>query len=192
MEQDVNAYTPGVGHMSNEQYPMGPTKPETRSNCLKTAGITCLVLFVVAIALGLWLLNSVMKNPVFKKGFSEVKAMTQCMQNLKEIGGALTRYESRNGKYPTSLSELHPTFLEKSQNLHCPSDPSPEGKVSYEYFPPPPGAPGSTIVVQCSRHQIVKDQPPVVIKLHKDGTFDTGSYQPPGGSPKGVLPPPSR
>lgn len=141
----------------------------TGPGCWKSLGITCLVVAVVGIALLIWGFFSISKNPVFKRAMSEAQLLAKCQIQLKEIGGALRRYESRHGKFPASLEELYPNFLENRAMLHCPADKRDASVVSYGYTPPGPDAPGSTKVAACRFHVLVEGQPPVVVNLTKEG-----------------------
>jgi predicted class III extradiol MEMO1 family dioxygenase len=54
--------------------------------------------------------------------------------------------------------------------LHCPLDSSGQA-VSYTYNKPADDAPGTTVVVSCSRHMIMKK--PVILGVQKDGKMST-------------------
>jgi len=109
------------------------------------------------------------ENPAIRSAYSQVQLLAKCQIQLKEIGGALRRYESRHGKFPASLEELYPNFLENRAMLHCPADKRDASVVSYGYTPPGPDAPGSTKVAACRLHVLVEGQPPVVVNLTKEG-----------------------
>jgi hypothetical protein len=158
----------------------------TRSSCLRTAGISCLVVFIAGLVLmwlGVrWLLNSPMG--------SQAKMSVDCRANLLAIGGGLERYLQRNGKYPDKLADLYPNFLEDKDVLHCPADAAPAGKVSYDYVPPARNARPDTIVIICRRHILVKGQPPWIITLQKDGKVN--QYTPEIREPSSGAPPTSK
>jgi type II secretory pathway pseudopilin PulG len=137
---------------------------------VRAAGIGCLALIIVAFLSGLWIARLVTKNPVMHKVWSESQRIAQCQLQLQEIGGALDRYNSRNGKYPASLDELYPVFLEKKETLHCPSAPGPKDTPSYEYTPPDANTPADAAVAVCNLHVIIEGQPPLTITLLKNGT----------------------
>ena len=124
---------------------------------------------IVGIGIGIFIVNMLLKNPAFRVFFTEAQSIAQCQINLQEIGGGLDRYARRNGKSPAKLSELYPSFLETKTVLHCPDDRRSKDTVSYDYIPPAMNAPPSTKVVECTRHIVVKGQPPWVISLYKDG-----------------------
>ncbi|MDI6826875.1 MAG: hypothetical protein QME62_00150 [Armatimonadota bacterium] len=169
--------------MSDQEYPYTPPKPESKLSCLKIGAISCLVLVLVIIIGSYWLYRVIASNPAFKKGFEEVKAMATCTAQLQEIYRALERYNQKNGRYPSSLGELYPDYLENRKILFCPSDKSPSGQSSYVYYPPSPNAPSDTIILECRHHIIIEGQPPQVIKLRKDGRMERVGVQPSGTSP---------
>jgi hypothetical protein len=107
----------------------------------------------------------------------EANRQTDCLNNVQEIGGALSRYAVRNQKYPEKLADLYPEFLENRSALHCPSDPSPSSTVSYDYFPPKIDSPDSTIVLTCRRHALMKGISTIVI-LTKGGDVSVKPLQP--------------
>jgi len=157
--------------MSNEEY--APTKPEPKPNCLRAACITCLVLVLLFAALTFYTFSILRKHPAVRRSISEVKAISQCVNQLIEINGALKRYESRTGNYPESLDKLYPRFLEDRSALHCPSDLSPKSQISYEYFMPKKGSPGKTLVLRCTHHRIFEKQEPITIKVYLNGSVET-------------------
>lgn len=155
--------------MENEEYPPRPVAPDkTQSSCIRAAGMTCLVVAVIGLIVGFWIFRTLTRNPVFQKAYQGAMQRKQCEQNLTEIGGALQRYANRNGAYPDSPAKLYPNFIEKSELLHCPADPT-DKAVSYEYAPPAMNAPPTTIVAACRRHKILEDHPPIGLFLLKDG-----------------------
>lgn len=155
-----------------------PIAPTTRSNCLRTAGITCLVLVVAGAALGLWFVNMMTKNPAVRQAYKGARLIADCQVNLEQIGGALERYSRRNEKYPSSLAELHPNFLENKAALHCPADRRPLEVISYDYDPPSPKDSPDTPVIECKRHVVVEGQPPWTLTLQKDGRVIKQGYIP--------------
>lgn len=163
--------------MTEDSYPTGSTARTTQSNCLKAAGITCLIVVIVGLALVIWTVTLVTRNPAIKRAYNQSKLVVQCQMNLQEIGGALERYSKRNGQYPGTLDELYPSFITKKEILHCPSDPRPKNTVSYEYHQPAMDAPGSFTVVECKRHVVVEGQPPWTISLFKDGRVTKHGYE---------------
>ncbi len=154
----------------------GPSR-STGPGCWKSLGITCLVAAVIGVGLLIWGVLAISKNPIFKKAMSEAQLLSKCQIQLREIGGALRRYESRHGKFPASLEELHPNFLEDRAMLHCPADKRDVTILSYEYTPAGPDAPGSTTVATCRLHVLVEGQPPAVVNLTKDGKVATEEFQ---------------
>lgn len=161
--------------MADEGHPRHPPAPKAKPNCLRAAGISCLAAAIVGVAIGLWIVNLISRNPALKKAYTEAQAVAQCQMNLQnprseqDVSGALERYARRNSKYPTSLEELYPDFLEERAVLHCPADPRPESTVSYEYTPPSADDSPSAIVIECDRHVVVKGQPPWTLQLRRDG-----------------------
>ncbi len=163
--------------MSNQEYQYSPPQPEKKSSCLKISAISCLVLVVVIIAGSYWLYRVIARSPEFKTGFEEIKAMSMCTAHLQGINKALERYYQRNGKYPSSLGELYPDYLEDREILFCPT-----GQTSYIYYQPSPNAPSNTVILECRHHIIAKDQPPIVLRLRKDGRLERAGVQSSGTS----------
>ena len=156
--------------------PISSTTHSTRSNCLRAVGVSCLVVVIAGIAMGFFFVNLLTKNPVFRRIYKEAQSIAQCQLNLQEIGGALDRYSRRNGKYPATLEELYPNFLEKRSFLHCPADPRRINVISYKYTPPTIKSPPSTTVIECKRHVVLEGQPPWIVSLHKDGKVFQRGY----------------
>ena len=168
--------------IGNGDQPVRPSAPTTKSNCLRVAGITCLVVVVIGILIGVWIFNALSKNPAFQKAYKEAQLRTQCKENLEEIGGALQRYSRRNGKYPATLAELCPNFLENEAALHCPADRRPD--PYYEYYAPAVDALPTAVVAECKRHTVLENQPPWKLSLRKDGKVILKGYSPRGGPPE--------
>lgn len=170
--------------MPNVDFPAEPAPPRTKSNCLAASGITCLVLLIISVLGFIWIARMVTKNPAANQFYNEAKLIAQCQLNLQDPGGAqdvydaLERYSTRYGKYPAKLADLYPTFLEDKSVLHCPADPRPKDVVSYDYTPPAPDAPGPTVMVECKRHVLMEGQPPLILKLRKDGQIDKQNFVP--------------
>ena len=162
--------------MTHEGY-RGVSPASTQSSCLRTTGITCLVAVVVGIAIIVWLVTMVTKYPALRHA-AECQANLQNPDpdNQQDISGALERYARKKGKYPASLEELYPNFLENRKILHCPADKRPVRIVSYEYTPPAVKAPPSVVVIRCDRHVIISGRPPLVLLLHKDGKIVTQGF----------------
>lgn len=173
--------------MSDMQVTAPPEQPKPKSNCFAVGGITCLVVFVLLVGLGIWVFRLLSNNTIFKKAFGGAKLVAECQLNManpssdQSIYGALERYNTKYGRYPQKLGELYPTFLEKRSVLHCPADPSPTDTISYEYTPPATNAPANTIMIECNRHVLVEGQAPLVLKLQKDGQVLKQGYAPRGG-----------
>jgi len=142
---------------------------------------------IVGIAVAFWIYRMMAKNPAIRQAYGQARFVAECQMHLQnpnspdDIADALERYAKRNGKYPASLEELHPNFLANKAILHCPADPHPNNTVSYEYYPPAIHAPGTTIVVQCRRHRVFEDQPPLVLSLYKNGQVAKQGYTPRSG-----------
>lgn len=156
--------------MEENYGPAVPSNSSTRSGCVRAVGVSCLVILVVTVLIGLWLYLILARNPAFEGVFGRTRLAAECQINLEQIAGGLERYSRRNGKYPESLDDLYPDFLEKRDVLHCPADKSPKDTVSYEYKRPAKAAPGDTVVIRCERHTIVEGEPPLILLLRKDGS----------------------
>lgn len=172
--------------MTNVDYPTQPGPPKSKSNCFVVGGVTCLVLLVVFVLIAIWAFRAMVHNPAFKQAFTGVKLATECQLHLQSTSGdqdiyhALDRYKTRYGKYPQKLDELYPTFLKDRSVLHCPADTRPNDVISYEYTPPAVNASGTTVVVECKRHVLQEGQPPLVLKLCKNGEILRQGFTPHG------------
>lgn len=183
MSEDQNGFSP-----DNHEYPARTQSRAVNSNCLKTAGITCLVVLVIMIAVGAWIIHTMSRNETIRTAFSGARLVAECQTNLRDpapgahqdVSRAIDRYVRRHGKYPNSLDELYPTFLEDRTCLHCPADASDKDTISYEYTQPAMDAPGDTVIVECRRHVLVQGQPPLVLQLLKDGRVLRQGYIPRG------------
>ncbi|MBC7328165.1 hypothetical protein H5T87_08650 [bacterium] len=87
----------------------------------------------------------------FQAKLVQAQKLQQCKLNLRELSNALERYKEGTGDYPNKLSDLLPLYLKKPDFLHCPNDPSPVQKISYEYNKPSTYDP-NFIVIICNNH----------------------------------------
>jgi hypothetical protein len=135
-----------------------PGRPTRRPlGCWGIGAITCgslFLIFAVFCAVVVWL-----ARPHMGQWMGTFQEMAQCTQQLQAISGALGRYRTAHGgKYPPTLAALYPVYISRRSRLHCPADPSPPEKVSYQYTPPPAApaddAGSDAVVVTCNHHQI--------------------------------------
>lgn len=131
--------------------------------CFRTVGITFVVLAALAIPVLFWLSHMVMKVP-------RLRNFALCTIQVEEIGGALNRYAKMYDRYPDTIDELYPRFIENKSVLHCPSDSSKTDKTSYQYAKPSLDAPADKIMVTCTRHTPFEKGTHVLVGVRKDGT----------------------
>jgi hypothetical protein len=80
------------------------------------------------------------------------------------IGAACTMYEEdNNGKWPSKLTDLIPTYLDDEKFVNCPAL-----NKQYIYMRPKPDAPSDTIIVTCTQHNKDRKLKNGII-LYKDG-----------------------
>jgi hypothetical protein len=100
----------------------------------------------------------------FQRKLEQAVKLQKCKANLKELGKALERYKEGTGDYPDKLSQLLPLYLKTPNLLHCPNDPSPPDKISYQYIKPRGNDP-KQIVIICNHH-------PNPLALHLNGELE--------------------
>jgi hypothetical protein len=100
----------------------------------------------------------------FQRKMEQAARLQKCKVNLKELGKALERYREGTGDYPDKLSQLLPLYLKTPNLLHCPNDPSPPEKISYQYIKPKGNDP-KQIVIICNYH-------PNPLVLHLNGELE--------------------
>ncbi|MHB0999649.1 MAG: hypothetical protein ACYC27_10415 [Armatimonadota bacterium] len=171
--------------MANMNNQSKTTTPGSNNSCLKAAGISCVVILVTTIIIGFWLYSAFKTNPVFKDVYKDANLMTECLQQIDQVEEAFYRYNQKNGKYPSELNELYPTFLENKNIIICPLVRKSNGDTSYEYKAPDKNATGSTVVMICNRHRVLNA--PVTYHLLNDGSIWQYTSTPDGKSqPMGV------
>jgi competence protein ComGC len=123
-------------------------------------GVILAVIFVILLMMA--------RNPGLRRATVQISA---CGSRLTTIGGALNRYELSHGAYPEKLEDLCPEYLPSRSLFRCPGDKmaAKAAAPGYEYRRPKPKAPGDTIICVCRRHHLFGNQPPLEIRLYKDG-----------------------
>jgi hypothetical protein len=100
------------------------------------------------------------------------RAAEQCRTNLTEIGKALREYAAEHeGRYPPSLAELSPDYIERTSALHCPLQR--EGDPGAGYLFPGAGAesPPEHAVIVCDDRARHRNSTGGLI-LRADGTVE--------------------
>jgi hypothetical protein len=82
-----------------------------------------------------------------------VENLARCQERLKEVSGALDRYNGDKGHLPASLSDLYPTYLPDRINLRCPADVAGGETTSFVLVPGMDWGKGEGIVVYCPHHR---------------------------------------
>jgi hypothetical protein len=169
---------PPPGPPGQPGYPQQPptyyTQPPRSSNPWMWIGITCLVVgFLAIVAIGICV-YSVLRNPDVRKTFTaaaqEGPRMETCERQLTDIGQALKRYaDDHDGAFPDKLDDLVPKYMKDKSEFVCPSA---DGAGEYTYHKPQPSDPGSTVVIECNRHNM--GMVTMRLTLDKDGSVSGG------------------
>jgi hypothetical protein len=73
----------------------------------------------------------------FKSAFQGGREALACETKMTDVYAAITRYRSKNGKYPAKLSVLTPDYLPDSTVCHCSLDSNPSPThPTFTYSPP--------------------------------------------------------
>lgn len=122
--------------------------PSGAGGCWKAAGLTCGVLFLMALVGGIFLVRTVKENMAHPhKGsiLGSAFLVVQATQDGQKLQRAIVEYKVAKGHYPKSLLELVSTGRIDGKLLHNELDPSPSpASISWHYARPAAGAPGNT------------------------------------------------
>lgn len=126
-----------------------PQPPKSGSGgCWKAAGLTCGVLFLVALIAVFFVGRAVKENISHShKGnlFGTLFSTGRATQDGIKIQQAVVAYRKAHGHYPSSLLDLVSEGRIDGKILHNDLDPSPSPtSISWHYTKPAPDAPGST------------------------------------------------
>jgi len=141
----VPPYSPPPGG----NYYNAPPPPANNSNgCLKAAGITCGVLVLLGVIIGIIGVVAVKKqlaHPDKSSPFGVVVIVAKATPDGVAIHQAIVSYHNKTGKYPNKLEDLVPDYLPDGKKLHNDLDPNPSpGHVTWKYTKPQEGADGKT------------------------------------------------
>ena len=95
----------------------------------KSVSFVGLAVLVVAVGLGLGILSgrgerTPCEPATAQSPAEEAQAQQVCMEHLRLIGEALSRYrEDHDGAVPTVLRDLYPKYAETEEIFFCPNDP---------------------------------------------------------------------
>jgi len=164
--------------------------PPAKSNsggCLKAAGLTCGVLFLLGLV-GVFVLVRSVKNAVehpAKGGlFATTMAIGKATADGVQIQHAVVEYHAQKHKYPQTLTALVSEGLIDGKKLHNDLDENASpGHVTWQYTRPAEDAPGETPILTVPyKMTVFGGQPPqrgsVIINL--DGTTASSQQQPYG------------
>ncbi len=131
----------------NYYAPPPPPKPNS-AGCWKAAGLTCGVLFLIALIGGVFLVRAVKENLTHPKRGSIIGTtvlVSRSLQDGQTLQRAIVEYRRAHGHYPNSLLDLVREGRVDGKMLHNDLDPNPNpGSISWQYSKPAPGAPGRT------------------------------------------------
>ncbi len=126
-----------------------PPPPKSGSaGCWKAAGLTCGVLFLLALIGGVFLVRTVKENMAHPRRGSimgTVFLVGRTTQDGLKLQRAIVEYHRAHGHYPGSLLDLVREGRIDGKILHNGLDPNPgPGSISWQYSKPVSGAPGGT------------------------------------------------
>ena len=88
---------------------------------------------------------------VFGGAMKSATDIADATTKLTQINAAVNQYYKTNNTYPSSLTQLVPTYLPSAASLHSSADPNPNPtNVSFKYTRPSNNAPPSTIYLAIS------------------------------------------
>ncbi len=167
-------------------YYAAPPPASNSGGCWKIGGIGCAALFLLALIGGVLMVRNV-KNQLAhpEKGslIGTIAAAGKAGMDGVEIQQAVVRYHSQQGKYPASLMDLVRDGSLDGKKLHNDLDDTPDpGHVSWRYFRPREGAPGTSPILEEPYHITVngRTQPGHVVIL-LNGRSGANSYSSPSG-----------
>lgn len=177
-------------------YSAPPPKPSGGVNGWKIAGFGCLGLFLLAAIGGVLLVRNVKnsidhpsKNSIIGIGMLAGKASLDGVH----LQQAIVAYHAKHNAYPQTLMDLYtdgPIDATGGKLLHNDLDDSPDpAHISWRYFPPAEGAPGSTPILEEPYHLTLGGSTaPGRIIIDLNGKSQSGSGQqssPSSGSDQG-------
>ena len=125
-------------------------------NGWKIAGFGCLGLFLLAAVGGVLLVRNV-KNSMAHPSKDSILGVGilagQAGVDGEHLQQAVVAYHSQHGAYPKTLMDLYSDGSIDGKLLHNALDDSPDpAHVSWRYYPPAEGAPGSTPILEEPYH----------------------------------------
>ncbi len=125
--------------------------PSGAAGCWKAAGLTCGVLFLLALIGGVLLVRTAKENYAHPRRGSVMGTIFltgRAVRDGQTLQRAIVEYHRAHGHYPNSLLDLVREGRVDGKILHNDLDPNPSpGSISWEYSKPASGAPGSTTLL---------------------------------------------
>lgn len=131
-------------------YTPPPTPQSSSGGCWKAVGITCGVLFVLAL-IGVFFGVRAVKHAMSDRHsvFGQAMSLGVTTGNGIKIQQAVVQYHQKHGHYPRALTDLVADGLVDGKVLHSDLDPNPSpGHVSWRYTRPAEGAAGNTEILR--------------------------------------------
>ncbi len=129
-------------------YPPPVPPPSNSAGCWKAAGLTCGVLFLLALIGVIFVGQAIRKNmdhPTRGSIIGTGILVFRVTQDGQTLQRAVVQYKGAHGHYPSSLLDLVRDGKVDGKILHNDLDPNPSvGSISWQYSKPAPGAPGNT------------------------------------------------
>lgn len=158
------------------------TPPPAKSNsggCWKAVGIGCgviVLLGVIGTIIAVQKFKQVMSDPKNKGLMGSIVGAGKTAGQGVQIQQAIVAYHDKAGSYPAKLTNLVPTYLPSTSDLHAPTDANPDPKhISWTYLRPTAGeSPKSPLIKTPMVIEFggQKSQSDIVINL--DGTSRSG------------------
>ena len=130
-------------------FSQAPPPPNNSGGCWKAAGITCSILLVLAIIVGIVAFNAVKRGYEHHSGiFGQIVNVSTATQDGFQLRQAILKYHQQHGHYPNTLIDVVSDGLVDGKILHTPLDTNPNpGHISWTYFKPAENAPNSTPIL---------------------------------------------
>ncbi|MBI2843378.1 MAG: hypothetical protein HYX78_08255 [Armatimonadetes bacterium] len=133
-------------------------KPERQTPRYWRIGfVGCSVIIVFLVGLLAIATLAVYRSPYYR-------SVINCNRRIESAGAALDRYAIKNDAYPESLMGLAPDYL-PADELYCPL--VTDHSAAYSYFRPAVDTPDGAVVLECNRHRMKSNVPPIIIRYLK-------------------------
>ena len=174
-------------------YTTPPPPANNNGGCLKAAGITCGVLLLLGVivgVLGVVAIKKQLAHPDKSSPFGVVVIVAKVSPEGVAIHRAIMNYHNKTGKYPPNLQALVPDYLPDGKILHNELDTNPSpGHITWQYTRPEEGAGPKTPVLRLpyeinmssGNGRQTSQRADVVINLDGSTASNSSSYSSSGG-----------